>query len=252
MQTKAELINLSWNEFNISTNRTFRGLFGNENFSDVTLACGDGKQLKAHKIILSSCSSFFRNILLQNPHQHPLLYLNSITIEDLTCILQFIYSGEVEISNDNLDKFLCSAKELQIDGLVPQDNENINNKLIESEVKPEIVVNDYEELGEINPEITKKDHIYEDKERPSFIISKIAEHASVQKSQSNKSCDICYKVFTTLWSKDEHVESVHERIKYNCNQCEHLASSKGNIRGHMQKKHPGEDFPFAYTKTKLE
>ena len=38
----------------------------------VTLVSADSKQIKAHKVILSSRSKFFNQILLENPHQHPL------------------------------------------------------------------------------------------------------------------------------------------------------------------------------------
>ena len=106
MDTDTELMNLSWNEFQNSTITTFNKLHGDEMFSDVTLACGDGKQIKAHRVILSSCSSFFKEVLIQNPHQHPLLYLKGVDIEDMKYLIKFIYTGEVEIPNEGLARFL--------------------------------------------------------------------------------------------------------------------------------------------------
>ena len=73
MDTETQLMNLSWNDFQNSTIRTFNKLPDDERFSDITLVCDEGKQIKAHRIILSSCSSFFKELLIQNPHQHPLL-----------------------------------------------------------------------------------------------------------------------------------------------------------------------------------
>merc|ERR1712129_385448 len=79
---ETELMNLSWNEFHNSTIKTFRNLQKDQDFTDVTLACGSGSQIKAHKVILSSCSQFFKEILVQNPHQHPLLYLKGVPDTD--------------------------------------------------------------------------------------------------------------------------------------------------------------------------
>ena len=44
-----------------------------KDFFDVTLAWDD-EQIHAHKVILSACSPFFRNILRRNLHQNPILF----------------------------------------------------------------------------------------------------------------------------------------------------------------------------------
>ena len=68
-----EMFNLTWDAFQLSTKETFKSLVNQEEFMDVTLACDDDTQLKAHKVILSACSPFFKNILLKNPHPSPLI-----------------------------------------------------------------------------------------------------------------------------------------------------------------------------------
>ena len=103
METEeAELLNLAWKDYQASTVKTFKNLLGDQHFADVTLACGKGQQLKAHKVILSSCSPFLRNILVQNPHQHPIIYLTNVDMEDLESLMKFIYQGEVQIENEGL------------------------------------------------------------------------------------------------------------------------------------------------------
>ena len=114
----AEIMNLSWKDFQASTIRTFQDLQTDEDFTDVTLACKDGKQVKAHKVILCSSSKIFKTILLQNPHQHPLIFLKDVQINVLKSLLQFIYSGNVEIDSDDLASFLVTAYDLQIEGLM--------------------------------------------------------------------------------------------------------------------------------------
>ena len=54
---------LKWNDFTVNVASTFRDLHSRHDFVDVTLACSDGSTLEAHKVILSSVSSYFRDIL---------------------------------------------------------------------------------------------------------------------------------------------------------------------------------------------
>ena len=108
---------LKWNEFEVNIGVAFRELREDKDFFDVTLACSDGEQLQAHKVILSACSSFFRNVLRRNPHAHPLLYLKGVKHEDLKSILDFMYHGEVNVAQDNLNSFLGVAEELKVKGL---------------------------------------------------------------------------------------------------------------------------------------
>ena len=63
---------LKWNDFTVNVASTFRDLHSRHDFVDVTLACSDGSTLEAHKVILSSVSSYFRDILkvFLNVHYH--------------------------------------------------------------------------------------------------------------------------------------------------------------------------------------
>ena len=108
---------LKWNEFEVNIGVAFRELREDKDFFDVTLACSDGEQLQAHKVILSACSPFFRNVLRRNPHAHPLLYLKGVKHQDLKSILDFMYHGEVNVAQDNLNSFLGVAEELKVKGL---------------------------------------------------------------------------------------------------------------------------------------
>ena len=107
---------LKWNEFETNVSTAFRELRDDKDFFDVTLAC-EGNQLEAHKVILSACSPFFRGVLKRNPHNHPLLYLKGIKYEDVLAVLNFMYHGEVNIAQDELNSFLAVAEDLQVKGL---------------------------------------------------------------------------------------------------------------------------------------
>ena len=88
---------------------------------DVTLAFDDN-QLQAHKVILSACSPFFRSVLKKNPHQHPLLYLKGVKYEDILSVLNFMYHGEVNVAQEELNSFLAVAEDLQVKGLTQKND----------------------------------------------------------------------------------------------------------------------------------
>ena len=85
--------------------------------TDVTLACEDGQQIDAHKVILAASSPVFQNMLKSNKHPNPLIYMRGITSEDLRTIIDFMYFGEANIFQENLESFLAIAEDLKLTGL---------------------------------------------------------------------------------------------------------------------------------------
>jgi len=107
---------LRWNDFESNISSAFREIRDDKDFFDVTLACED-EQIQAHKVILAACSQFFRNILRRNTHQHPLLYLKGVRFPDLQAVLNFMYHGEVNVAQEELNSFLAVAEDLRVKGL---------------------------------------------------------------------------------------------------------------------------------------
>ena len=107
---------LKWNDFETNISSAFKDLREDKDFFDVTIACKDD-QIQAHKVILSACSPFFRNVLKRNPHQHPLLYLKGVNYLDFASVLNFMYHGEVNVAQESLNTFLSVAEELKVKGL---------------------------------------------------------------------------------------------------------------------------------------
>ena len=100
-------------EFESNIKTTWQKLQKENDFFDVTLACGD-KQVETHKIIISSSSSIFKSILKQNLNQHPIIYLRGVKYEELKHLADFMCQGEVSIAHTELESFLALAKELKI------------------------------------------------------------------------------------------------------------------------------------------
>jgi len=118
---------LRWNDFESNISSAFRELRDDKDFFDITLACED-EQMQAHKVILSACSPFFRNILRRNQHQHPLLYLKGVKYTDLQSVLNFMYHGEVNVAQEDLNSFLAVAEDLRVKGLTQNQSRPENNK----------------------------------------------------------------------------------------------------------------------------
>ena len=125
---------LRWNDYEKKYAETFRTLREDDHFagelitnschsvspclaSDVTLAC-EGAAVKAHRIILCACSGYFSQLLRTiHPTQHPVLLLSDVRPNDLTSLMDFIYFGQVNITQDSLQSFLKIAEKLKIKGL---------------------------------------------------------------------------------------------------------------------------------------
>ena len=119
----SEKLCLKWNDFQDNVNAAFKSLQEDNEFADVTLACEDGQQIEAHKVILAACSPFFKNLLQRSKHPHPLIYLRGIKSQDLVAIVDFLYCGEANVFQENLDSFLAIARELQLKGFLGQNND---------------------------------------------------------------------------------------------------------------------------------
>ncbi|XP_067133729.1 protein abrupt-like isoform X3 [Centruroides vittatus] len=114
---------LRWNHHQNNMMAVFEQLLSNEALVDVTLAC-EGLSLKAHKTILSACSPFFQSLFLENPCKHPIVILKDIKYCDLKAIVEFMYRGEVNVTQDQLSALLKIAETLQVKGLAEIANSN--------------------------------------------------------------------------------------------------------------------------------
>ena len=108
---------LRWNDFERNISSAFKDIRDEKEFFDITIACED-EQLQAHKVILSACSPFFKKVLCRNHHQHPLLYLKGVSYKDMESVLNFMYHGEVNVAQDDLNSFLQVAEDLRVKGII--------------------------------------------------------------------------------------------------------------------------------------
>ncbi|KAE8753028.1 BTB domain-containing protein [Frankliniella occidentalis] len=107
---------LRWNNFQTNITSQFETLRQDEDFVDVTLTC-DGKSVKAHKVVLSACSPYFKELFKNNPCKHPIIILKDVQWCHLCALVEFMYAGVVNVSQAELPTFLQTAESLHILGL---------------------------------------------------------------------------------------------------------------------------------------
>ena len=111
------MFNLAWVDFELFTSDSYKDLLNNQTFVDVTLATEDDQQIKAHKVVLSASSPVLKSILEKHPHQHPLIYLSGINYDELRPIIDFMYVGKTQVSQDMLNTFMGAAAKFKVKGL---------------------------------------------------------------------------------------------------------------------------------------
>ena len=90
---------LRWNNYLRHITYAFDNLRNQDDFVDVTLFC-EGKKIKAHKVLLSACSGYFKEIFKESNHPHPVIVFKFITYDDLAAIIEFMYQVSLLVSKD--------------------------------------------------------------------------------------------------------------------------------------------------------
>ena len=122
----SEKLCLRWNDFQDNIKSAFGNFREDDDFAYVTLVCDDGQQVEAHKVILAASSPFLKTLLSKNQHPHPLVYMRRVKYNELTAIMDFLYRGEANVFQNDLDSFLAIAEELQLKGLLGKPEDKID------------------------------------------------------------------------------------------------------------------------------
>ncbi|RZF40751.1 hypothetical protein LSTR_LSTR011835 [Laodelphax striatellus] len=120
----SQQFSLRWNNYLRHIRGAFDSLRSDEDLVDVTLCC-EGRKIRAHKMLLSACSTYFRDIFKENPCQHPVIIFKDVKFVDLKALIDFIYQGEVNVVQDQLSSFLLTAELLAVQGLTDGSSKDV-------------------------------------------------------------------------------------------------------------------------------
>ncbi|KAK7873276.1 hypothetical protein R5R35_011342 [Gryllus longicercus] len=124
----AENFQLKWHSYGAYMHTSVATLLRSESFTDITLATIDGRQIHAHRFVLSACSSYLHQLLrvvypTTNGNLPVVIVLPSeISYRILKVLIEYMYSGEATVSYGQLDGILKAAHILGIRGLCRESN----------------------------------------------------------------------------------------------------------------------------------
>ena len=233
---------LNWNGYNTSIRESFRKLREDQSFFDVTLVTDDGQHIQAHKIILSTGSNFFNDIFLKSKQSNILIYLKGISSDKLEPVIDFIYNGEVFVTQEQLEQFIDIGTELEFKGLEGeltgvseqptnfQEKEpgydNYSNagdeKVITKMDKENLQLSTNNELDlQINEMIEKNGGVWRCKicGKTTTRHADIRKHTETHIEGMSHACDICSKIFQNRHGLKTHISNIHSEL-FLCDTCE--------------------------------
>ena len=153
-----------------------------------------------------------------------MICLSGVSSDDLENVLNYVYNGEVQIYQDDLDRFLEVAQRLKLDGLLATE-ENQDQDL---EDRKNVIVEDHNKLNE--PESPRVLDII--KAKPEKITTSIERMVSISSADMN---DINKEI-------NEHIIKDGDKI-FRCSLCGKTAKQKIHIQHHVETHMDGLEFP---------
>ena len=172
-----------------------------------------------------------------------MICLEGLNQSDLNNVLDYIYHGELQIYQHDLERFLGIAERLKLEGLIggnQQKDENdtkAENILEENVVKPDCT------LLESTEENKRPKNVNRAAEKPVISVQSSDIHnleeldQKVEESYSKDSngfyaCHYCEKSFKQRGHIKEHVETHFEGLAFPCSFCDAVLRSRNSLRFH--------------------
>ena len=246
---------LKWNDFQNNVSESFRYMRDDQDFCDVTLASEGNHHINAHKVILAASSPFYMEMLKSNKHNHPLIYMRGVRAKDLVAIVDFIYHGEANIYQEDLDSFLVLAEELQLKGLngdskiTEKLNQEPNYEILKirkstnenyvAQNDSKITSNEVESYLESNDIVSNSmvldDQLKTEILQPNDLIKQL--DSMMERLDGVWICKTCGKTNKEKRDARRHAETHIEGVSHPCNICGKLLRSSTALRMHVYKKH---------------
>jgi hypothetical protein len=185
-----------------------------------------------------------------------MIYMRGLKAKDLTAIVDFIYLGEANIYQEDLDSFLVLAEELQLKGLAEsQDNKDSNDSKEQMDTKQRV-----RQKSSVK-NLTNKEHTvvedWNDKyispfdnnsivpvEREVFSVNSDIEDIKAKiNSLTEKTiegvyrCTVCGKTRRDKTDIGRHIETHIEGVSYPCNMCNKVSRSSHALNCHISTYH---------------
>ena len=244
---------LKWNDFQTTLSSSFNYLRKDEDFCDVTLLTDDESRFSAHRLILSACSDFFKHILKISNHSHPVLYLSGVHDQNLRFILDYIYQGEVQLQQEELEDFLHVAQKLKVKGLVTdlnsqepqkrqddkslqlrQENKYAKEEIVSDSDSPTLATKRFNGISSSMNQVANFVGSLDVLDINS-LDQKIEE--LIERSSGTFECKVCGKAVSRKQDLEKHVEIHLEGLTFPCGFCGKTFKSRNSLHFHKYKFH---------------
>ena len=249
---------LEWNDFHQNIASSIRDLRKGLDFSDVTLVCEENQQVEAHRVILTACSPFFSTILKRNKHSHPMIYMRGLKARQLNDMMDFIYYGEANICQDDIDNFLSLGEELKLKGLSKSNNDSLNISLqapkkekVKRKPKKTFIKDETLEFQSPSKENVKPMPQFQDESPEDLSLSTLEDYSIDSDGDAPIKAKQTIAVDADISTSDLEVKkrSLMVKIKegefrWKCTVCGKMTKgSRGNMTRHMESHIKGVSFP---------
>merc|ERR1712126_285363 len=256
-----EKYNLNWHSYSDHLREMLHEMMKSNELTDVTLVCDDKRQFKAHKIVLSACSSVFKSIINDLPQNSSVIYLRGIQHQEMESILEFMYLGVATFYQERMNEFLNVAKSLEVKEISNQiefglredetsvyDDLNTKNVTkLDTDNQNEDVNEDIENIdrNEKSENVTKLDM---DNQIEDVNVNEDIEHIDRNEKSENvpksKKCYECDELFVNSLTLMRHHNSIHKGVlKFQCGSCDKEYFRRQDLKLHVKSYHEGVKFP---------
>ena len=242
---------LKWNDFQSNVSISF-GLLRNEDYlHDVTIVTDDNVQIPAHRLVLSACSEYFKNIFMKNKNTNLLICLEGVNSHDVRNILDYIYNGDVKIYQEHIDRFLEVAQRFKLEGLQVNNRQDKSPEEITQQLKK---AEDQKPLGGKNPSSQKSNNRQPKVGNERAVVSNnipLNPHSEVLTEINNQIdehtekaldgtyvCKLCgKKTGANKAHIRNHIETHLDGLSFNCQHCGKAFRSRNSLSKHISVYH---------------
>ena len=257
MASFEEKLCLQWNGFKDNVSSAFADLMEDNDFTDVTLAYEGGQQVEAHKVVLIASSPFFLNIMKRNKHPHPLIYMKGVKSENLVAMVDFLYHGEANVFQENLESFLVLAEEFRLKGLRGNQTEKEPSEVFSPtakmkdpskqpttkaasrqypQIETEILRTTFETAVALTEHTTNNTDI-ESLDQQVKSMMKTSDNDNPHGKGRARTCQVCGKE-ASMGAIMNHIEDNHiTGISIPCDICGKTSKSRNSLRVHKSQQH---------------
>ena len=241
---------LKWNDFHSNVSKSFSLLRNEDYLHDVTIVSDDNEQIAAHKLVLSTCSAYFKSIFMKSKHSNLLLCLEGLNTKDVRNMMDYMYNGELQIFQDDLDRFLNVAQRFKLEGLINDQEKEVNVKETELEHFNNKDTNLHNSFVNLNDKKKTKP------ERQDRVIAKASTDINpvniseideqieqniiknLDSTGTTYSCKFCGKNTGRKTSHiRNHIETHLEGLSFTCPTCDKIFRSRPSLAMHKSRFH---------------